>query len=322
VRRSAVGLLLIAGIVGCATGVWKGPDGQERALPEIPGSHLSEITPYLLATAGSLTLFVCHWDAARAIPVSLPPDASPPEVQILSRALQAWEEGGVGVHFVLAPPGSGALVLIFAAEEGADASTATDCWIRNGAAEATQGPVISAEIVRAQVRLPRSTRPDPRGHTRAFSDREQMAIALHELGHALGFQGHVQRDSIMTRDHDDLTSRGGRVLAGAPCAEPTLQALYALPSGTVLSRVALSPFRTEPFDALAAFAEQRAMMGPFARVGDSEARIFFLTQDGEELGVEIPEPEKVVRHPGRLALVTEPAARRALESAEHTAASP
>ena len=106
------------------------------------------------------------------------------------------------------------------------------------------------------------------------------------------------------------------MLGGKPCDEPTLRALYALPSGAVLSRIAISPFRTESFDALAALAAQRGMAGPFARVGDREAEIFFVTKGGEELGVEILEPAGVVKHPERLALLTEPAARHALESAQ------
>jgi hypothetical protein len=316
VRRSAAALLPILGLAACAAAVWRDSERQEMPLPEIPGSRLSEMTPYLLPAAGSLTLFVCHWDPEHAIPVALPSDASPAEVHILSLALRAWEDAGLGVHFVPAEPGGGALVFAFAAEEDADASTVADCRIRNAPRDAANGRVLAAELVRAEVHLPRSTRPDVRGHTRALSDGEQMGIALHELGHALGFQGHAQRDSIMARDRDEVTQRGRRVLGGKPCDEPTLRALYGLPSGAVLSRIAISPFRTESFDALAALAAQRAMAGPFARVGDREAEIFFVTKGGEELGVEILEPAGAVKHPQRLALLTEPAARRALENAQ------
>jgi hypothetical protein len=295
--------------------VWKGPDGREAPLPEISGSRLSEITPYLLPAEGSLSFFVCHWDPGRAIPVTLPSDASAAEARILWLALRAWENAGLGVHFVSAAPGKGALVVAFVADETADARTVADCWIGTGSPDAANARVLPAELVRAVVQLPRFTRPDVRGHTRPFSESEQMGIALHEFGHALGFQGHAQRDSIMVRDRDEVTSRGRRVLEGGPCDEPTLRALYTLPSGSVLSRVAVSPLRTENFDALAALAERHGMAGPLARVGDEEARIFFLAKSGEELGVEILEPAGVVRHPERLALVTEPAARRALDAA-------
>lgn len=314
-RRGAAALLPILGLAACAAAVWNGSERQELSLPKIPGSRLSEMTPYLLPAAGSLTLFVCHWDPERAIAVALPSDASPAEAHILSLALRAWESAGLGVHFVPAEPGGGALVFAFAAEEAADASTVADCRIRSAPLDAADGHVLAAELVRAEVHLPRSTRPDVRGHTRAFSDAEQMGIVLHELGHALGFQGHAQRDSIMARDRDEVTLRGRRVLRGAPCDEPTLRALYALPSGTILSRIAISRFRTERFDAIAALAAPHAMAGPFARVGDREAEIFFVTQAGEELGVEILEPAGALKHPERLALLTEPAARRVLESA-------
>jgi hypothetical protein len=305
--------LLALGLLACASSVWKGPAGQETLLPEIPGSHLSETTPYLLPESGSLTFFLCHWDPSHGIPVALPPDASTDELRILTRALRAWEDAGLGVHFVPAASGAAALVLAFAPDEGADGRTRADCRIgRGGGARG----VLAAQLVRAEVDLRRSTRPDVRGHTRRFSEGELLGITLHELGHALGFQGHVQRDSIMARDRDEVTRQGRRVLAGGPWQEPTLRALYALPSGTVLSRVSVSPYRTEHFTALAALAEERAMAGPFARVGDSEAQLFFVTRAGEELGVEILAPAEVVQHPERLALLPEPAARQLLESAQ------
>jgi hypothetical protein len=293
--------------------VWKGPAGQDTPLPEIPGSHLSETTPYLLPGSGSLTFFLCHWDASRPIPVALPPDASAGEVQLLTRALRAWEDAGLGVHFVPVAPGAAALVLAFAPDEGADGRTRADCRIAQGAGE---GRVLAAQLVRAEVDLRRSTRPDVRGHTRPLSEAELMGITVHELGHALGFQGHVQRDSIMARDRDEVTRHGRRALRGGPWEEPTLRALYALPSGTVLSRVSVSPYRTERFTTLAALAEERAMAGPFARVGDGEAQLFFVTRTGEELGVEILAPAELVKHPERLALLPEPAARHLLESAQ------
>ncbi|HKE11840.1 MAG TPA: hypothetical protein VKE73_09735, partial [Myxococcota bacterium] len=282
-------------------------------LPEIPGSHLSETTPYLLPGSGNLTFFLCHWDVSHPIAVALPPDASADEVHILTRALRAWEDAGLGVHFVPAAPGGAGLVLAFAADEGADGRTRADCRI---AQEAGTTRVLAAQLVRAEVDLRRSTRPDVRGHTRPLSEAELMGITLHELGHALGFQGHVQRDSIMARDRDEVTRQGRRALRGGPWEEPTLRALYALPSGTVLSRVSVSPYRTERFTTLAALAGDRAMAGPFARVGDGEAELFFVTRTGEELGVEILAAAEMVKHPERLALLLEPAARHLLESAQ------
>jgi hypothetical protein len=310
--------LLTFGLLACASFVWRGPEGQETALPEIPGSHLAETTPYLLPESGSLTFFLCHWDPAHPISVQLPTDASAAEALILTRALRAWEDAGLGVHFMPAEPGSAALVLAFAADESADGRTRADCRLAKGSGA---GRVLAAALVRAEVDLRRSTRPDVRGHTRPLSESELMGITLHELGHALGFQGHVQRDSIMARDRDEVTRRGRRVLGGAPWEEPTLRALYAVPSGTVLSRVSISLQRTESFTALAALAEERAMMGPFARVGDGEAELFFVTRDGEEFGVEILAPAEVVKHPERMALLPEPATRHLLERAQNPPAS-
>jgi hypothetical protein len=305
----------LLGLFACSPAAWRGPGGQETPLPEIPGSHLTETTPYLLPGSGSLTFFLCHWDPTHAIPVSLPSDASRAETRILSDALQAWEQAGLGVHFVTAEPGGGALTLGFAADESADGRTRADCRIRSREGD---GRVLVAALVRAEVNLRRFTRPDLRGHVHPLSESELEGIALHELGHALGFQGHVQHDSIMVRDRDEVTRRGRRVLEGERWEEPTLRALYALPSGTVLSRVAISSSRTEGFTTLAAFAEERAMAGPFARVGDDEAEIFFVTGAGEELGMEILAPREMVKHPERLALLPEPAARHVLQGLKDT----
>jgi len=103
---------------------------------------------------------------------------------------------------------------------------------------------------------------------------ELVGVALHELGHALGFPGHVATpDSVMTKTTDTVRRFGRRLLAGDGFAAPSLVALYALPSGTVVGSAPLEEGAMAAFDAAKALAESRSWRGPFIRVGESRANL-------------------------------------------------
>ena len=317
---SALRTARVVGLAGmllaCGAPSWRGPVGAATAAPEVAGSRLAEATPFLWPHDGELTLFWCRWRTELPIPVSLPADASVDERRALEAALHAWEGAGLGVRFVEAPSGAASLAVSLedaapAGDPAAGAATTADCRLRPG--EDAPAGAIAAELVHARVRIARRAPPDPRGRDRALATDELAGVALHELGHALGISGHLTRDSVMVRERDAVVRQGRRALAGKTLDEPTFRALYALPSGFVRRRASVSPFRTGPADRIARLAARRGLAGPFARVGDDAARLFWVVPGGLELGVEAPDPARLAREPDRLALVTEAAARRALE---------
>lgn len=185
--------------------------------------------------------------------------------------------------------------------------TIVDC--RLGSSDAAGDP-LAAEISGAVVRMGRRTPKDVRHHD-ALLTREQIAgIVLHEIGHALGFQGHVSYgDTAMVRSGDDVVARGRSLLRGERPADATLRALYAVPSGAVVQRTPVSPARTEEIDRLAEAAAERGLRGPYVRVGDVDGRVFWRDSEGEEYGVGVADVLRTLRSPERLVLLPEPAAR-------------
>lgn len=105
---------------------------------------------------------------------------------------------------------------------------------------------------------------------------------------------------------------GERVLAGEPWADPHLRALYAVPSGAVLRRAPVEMWRTDLTDRMAELGRKNALDGPFVRVGDRAARVFWRDARGLEYGLQVLNLEDVLRRPGRLLVVPEPRTRNAL----------
>jgi hypothetical protein len=124
---------------------------------------------------------------------------------------------------------------------------------------------------------------------------------LHELGHALGFQGHVARgSSVLSRSVDTVQRVGRRVLAGHPLEAPAVRALYAVASGRVVARSRVAAARTRPFDAMQALARSRDLSGPFVRVGDRLARMAWLPGSGPPYIIWVPDVAAVLADPDRL----------------------
>jgi hypothetical protein len=105
---------------------------------------------------------------------------------------------------------------------------------------------------------------------------------------------------------------GARVLAGETPDEPTLRALYALPSGSVLADRPVSRWRTDLVDRMAALAANERLEGPFARVGDTAARVFWRDGRGTEYGLQVPNLAETLRDPARVLVIAESTTRAAL----------
>jgi hypothetical protein len=294
---------------GCAAGRG-GWDARELAashpqLRAIAGQRLADATPYfrpsIRGDSPGLELLLCRWTVERPIPFSLPRDASEPERALLRRALQAWEGAGLGIRFVEAETADAAIRFRFAAESRSEASTAgltaADCALGD-----------PPRLERAEIELWRAHL-DWRARPVPLSPEELAGSALHELGHALGFQGHVvSGGSVMVRDVEQVRRIGGQVLAGGPLHVPSLRALYALAPGTPVGWIALRAEQLHGWSLLDAAARRAGWGGPAVRVGDRGARIFWRDGRSEVAALQVSDWEEARRAPERLHLHPSPRA--------------
>ena len=279
-----IALSAAAGVLAaCAAPVWN-PEALAAREPRLRalGSHrLGDATPYLLPVQDSLVLFLCRWETRDPIPVSLPPEAPAEQIAALEAALAAWEAAGLGVRFERgAPPGTGIeMRIVTDEEEGAHAATTVaDCALDPRAA--TRGDRLDARLVFASIHL-RVEWNDPLGRRVDLEPVDLAGVALHEIGHALGFQGHVRvGESAMRYQVDAWRRSGRRLLAGQAFHDETLRALYSVPSGVVVGRLAASRGQTQAVDRLLVLARTGSLTGPIARMGDLEGQILFRDGDG------------------------------------------
>jgi hypothetical protein len=318
-RRSGAAALALAAL-GCAARPFAGDELAAR-FPELGaggGARLAELTPYLWPHAGELTWFTCRFDTALPVPVGVRDGASAEERAALDAALGAFERSALGVRFTRVPPEEASIVVEFVDGEAASASgegagnTIADCRLAP-ASLAARGPVIEAELASASIVFGRGGARDALGRAHPLTPEERTGALLHELGHALGFQGHVRRrESVMGNGLEGRRDAGRAALEGRALDDPALAALYRLPSGTVLARAPVPVARTQLVDRMARVAVRESLAGPFARVGDQVARIFWRDARGVEYGLQVGEIEAVLRDPGGLVVLPEIRTRRVL----------
>lgn len=313
--RVARGALRAAGLaawaaLACTAGPWDlgALEQRQPALAAISQHRLGDATPYLLPTRGTAVFFLCRWPDGEAIPVSLPPDATADERAVLEAVLAAWEGAGLGVRFARgAAPGTGIELRFIDPEAGATstryaANTITDCAVAPAAFDGVVGDTLPAHLVFASIYLWRGGF-DAIGRPVPHSQAEFAGSALHELGHALGYQGHAALGrTVMVKELDAARRAGQRVLAGRPLTDATLRALYAVPSGTVVKQVAVPVRRSERVDALRRVAAERGFAGPWVRVGDVDGQIAWRDGADAEYALRIFDVRKVLRDPATFEL--------------------
>ncbi len=286
-------------------------------LGRLQARALARARPYLLPAAGRITWFTCRHDTSLPVLVSLARGATEAEEAALDVALAALDRTVESLRFVRVPPDEAVIQVEFvdglvAREGGEDqANTITDCALGPGAitGDVAQLP---AQIAAARVRIGRGGPSDPLGRQRRLSGAELAGVVVHELGHALGLAGHSERGGIMSRSLTALAVVGEQALGRDPLEAPALTALYALPTGTVLARASISPARTHLVDRLARLDTAE---GPFVRVGDALARIYWRDARAREYGVQVVRLDELMREPGGLVLLPEARTRRALPRA-------
>ena len=269
------------------------------ALAHQRGHRLRDMTPYVLPRRDELWWFLCRWPDDAALRMAFPANATPRERELLRLALDAWQAELRNVRFrVVAEPARADIVFeIGPIELDFTAKTGAECWARE------RDGKLDAQLVHARVLLRRSM-PNTRGQEIDMADAEWLGAALHELGHALGFQGHAKGGSgIMVREVERVLAQGRQVLAGKPLQAPSVVALYRLPSGAVLARKPLPKGRTAAIDRLSELAAEKGYRGPLVRVGDTAARIAWWDGRGGAVEMFLPEVRAALGAPARLKIV-------------------
>lgn len=307
-RRDRRGWLLagLAALLGLAC-VERGWDVerlelQNPALRARRPHRLGDATPYYVPAAGRLTLFLCRWRDGAAVPVSLPANATPDQRRKLEAALGAWQ-GLLGLRFELRElSGVGIEIRLFDDMLAYQANTVADCAVDAQALAGGTPDVLPARLVFASIQMARD---DPR----------LAGTALHELGHALGFQGHAARGrTVMVSATDAVRLAGERLMAGKAFEDAALGALYAVPSGSVVGRLPLAPRQTAPVDRLIALGRRRGWIGPLVRVGDEEGRIAWIDPEGREIKLLLSGLRQALRDPERISIEPSARARQVLEA--------
>lgn len=293
----ALGCACLGLAASCGRGAL-GPAALERAQPglrAIGARALDGWQPYGYPGPGGLWLFSCRWSARDAIPVALPPDRSEAEERWLRLALESWQAALPGLAFRVQERFDGAgIELRFDADAASRRSgeAAVDCALDPASLRAG-APRVAAELVAARVRLRRAEL-DALGRLRPHSPAEQLGSALHELGHALGFQGHARREGAVRREVEEARHLGRRVLAGERLRDRALEALYALPSGSVVARIAADAAALAQIGAVARAAARAGLGHPRLQVGDREARIAWLDAAQRAHALRLPDWPEVL----------------------------
>jgi hypothetical protein len=319
-RSLAIGFGLVV-LLACAGRPYDADTLQARfpTLDADGARVLARARPYLLPVQARVIWFVCRVDTETPVGIWLPDDAREPERQALEAALAAIEGSALGVRFARVPRNEAQIVIELL--EGParfpggvhTANTVADCALSGDPTAWLDARVLSATLAFASVQIGRLGSLDSHDEGDDLDVAKLTGVVLHELGHALGFQGHVRSGgTVMVRDLEVLTRAGRAALDGEPLRDAALEALFALPSGGVLATRPVAPARTQTLDRLADLAETHGLTGPSARVGDQMARIFWQDDGGRRYGVQVQRLDEVLRDPTRIVLLPEPSTRAAL----------
>jgi len=314
VNRTPTGLvamlIAVAAIAACVapTGGWDPAPILERhpRVAAIPDHRLGDLTPYPALVGERVVMVACRFDdGVTPIPVEVDRDVWPeawgeiavgaldralPRVSLATRPLGAQGGGGPAIR-VRSIEGMG--------EGGPQglADTLSECRVsETGRADAP----VAGRIQHAEIRIRRQV-VDNAGRVRDALPEEWVGAMLHELAHALGFQGHAAAGrSLLQLEQSQLRRLGRRALAGEPVPAPNLSALFALPPGTWLGDLQLTErgerARTEARAAVDTESARRGpASGPLSTTGDREARLVWRWEDGTQIVLRFPDWSDALR---------------------------
>jgi hypothetical protein len=286
---SATLIVLLCWSPGCVpfTGGWDVDLLLERepSLASHGVARLGDALPHFAPTEQGLALFLCRWDLSEPLRVSLPDTAAEPWLVRLRLALSAWTQALPGLEFVEVTAAPDLEIRLVEAGQGGympvgAADTVADCRVRTGAAASLGPGRVDAKMEWASIVVHTRTR-TAMGTGRPLSEAEFVGTVMHELGHALGFSGHVaQGRSVMVATRETVRDLGARTLAHTVFEAPTLTALYAVPSGVVVARRAMEADSAVHAERVAQAASVEGLSGPYSRVGDDTALFFWWGEQG------------------------------------------
>jgi len=261
------------------------------------------MTPFPAWVQGRLEAVACRWPSGSVIPVHVATHSA--HESRLAAALRAVDGQIEAVELVRpegfrwagsdGPPTSGIGIVAADAETGSEgplgsADTRVRCLVGAGSADAGS---VRGEVVEAEIRI-RAGRVDAIGRVHVLKAEEWVGVLMHELAHALGFQGHpAVGDSVLVLARDVLRRAGRRALAEEPIGLGPLADLYALPPGRPLGIPALMPASRVWLDRISRQLAQRAVegatvSGPWASVGDRAAQLEWWVDARQRLRVVFP----------------------------------
>jgi hypothetical protein len=109
-----------------------------------------------------------------------------------------------------------------------------------------------------------------------------------------------------------IARAGKQLLETGDFSDPTLRALYRLPSGALAGGGSVDRCRTDHVDRMAKLAEANGLAGPFVRVGEAAGRIIWRDAEGVEWALLLAKLREGLRDPARLLVIPEARVRASL----------
>jgi hypothetical protein len=314
-------------LLGCPTpmGGWD----LARLLREEPGlagfetTGLGDLVPYPAPGADGIRLVACRWPARTPITVRLHLEGE--RMEWARRALTSLSRGLASVDFEIvampldrdpkASPTVGIDVIeIGSVVDGGPVGvgdTLVSCHVAKSGAEEF------GTLTRAEIRM-RARVVDQLDELVPILPEEWTGALMHEIGHALGFQGHPRGGgSVLALDQDRLRRAGRLALAGDDWRDELLEAFYRLEVGRLLGWRASSEQTQRWFEAIEARLGAGGS-GPLARVGDRHGDLEWKTQEGVVLRVRFLYWSRQLRSGGTLVALPTPDTRMSIAAERST----